>query len=94
MSKEQIQCNPIDLFSGFDPDDLMVMDGYDDCIVGVVERYEQSPIVCYDKQKILCRLESFGMDGDEALEFFLHNQIGAWMGDATPCFLSANNFDS
>jgi hypothetical protein len=34
-----------DLFSGFDPDYLLVMDGYDDCIVGVVERFGQEPIV-------------------------------------------------
>ena len=25
------------------------MDGYDDCIAGVVERFGQPPIVCYDK---------------------------------------------
>ena len=45
-----------DLFAGFDPDELMVMDGYDDCIVGVVERFGQEPIVCYDKEKVLRRL--------------------------------------
>jgi len=81
-----------DLFAGFDPDEceLMVMDGYDDCIVGVVERYGQNPIVCYDKEKVLFRLESDGMDRSEAEEFFYFNQIGAWMSDSTPCFLSAN----
>jgi hypothetical protein len=80
------------LFAGFDPDehDLLVMDGYDDCIVGVVERYGQPPIVCYDKNKVLERLEADGMDRDGAEEFFSFNQIGAWMGDATPCFLSVN----
>ncbi len=81
-----------DLFAGFDPEehDLMVMDGYDDCIIGVVERYGQQPIVCYDKEKVLQRLQADGMDREEAEEFFYFNQIGAWMGDATPCFLSAN----
>jgi hypothetical protein len=33
------------------------------------------------------------MDRDTAEEFFYYNQIGAWMGDATPCFLSTNNQD-
>jgi len=81
-----------DLFAGFDPDEheLLTMDGYDDCIVGVVERFGQEPIVCYDREKVICRLESDGMDRDEAEEFFQFNQIGAWMGDSTPCFLSAN----
>ena len=81
-----------DLFAGFDPDEheMLTMDGYDDCIVGVVERYGQKPIVCYDKEKVLQRLESEGCDRDEAEEFFYFNQIGAWAGDSTPCFLSAN----
>jgi hypothetical protein len=80
------------LFSGFDPKDydFIVMDGYDDCIIGVVERFGQNPIVCYDKDKVIQKLESECMDRDEAEEFFYYNQIGAWMGDSTPCFLSMN----
>lgn len=89
---ERNEVESTDLFAGFDPDehDLVIMDGYDDCIVGVVERCGQRPIVCYDKDKVLYRLESNGMERDEAEDFFYFNQIGAWMGDATPCFLSAN----
>jgi len=81
-----------DLFAGFDPDEyeLLTMDGYDDCIVGVVERFGQNPIVCYDKDKVLRKLVEDGCSEDEAEEFFCFNQIGAWMGDATPCFLSTN----
>ena len=81
-----------DLFAGFDPDEheMLTMDGYNDCIVGVVERFGQNPIVCYDKERVIQRLESDGMNRDEAEEFFYFNQIGAWMGDSTPCFLSAN----
>ena len=94
MSEERTNVGLLssDLFAGFDPDEcaLMVMNGYDDCIVGVVERYGQGPILCYDKEKVLCRLEADGMDRDGAEEFFYFNQIGAWMGDATPCFLSTN----
>jgi len=35
-----------DLFAGFDPEelDLLTMDGFDDCIVGIVERFGQDPI--------------------------------------------------
>jgi len=84
-----------DLFAGFNPDEheMLTMDGFDDCIIGVMERYGQNPIVCYDKEKVIQRLESDGMDRDEAEEFFYYNQIGAWMGDATPCFLSTNAGD-
>ena len=68
--------------------EMLVMDGYDDCILGTVERFGQPNIFCYDKEKVLCRLESEGMNRNEAEEFFYFNQIGAWMGDTTPCFLS------
>lgn len=96
-TKDTKQTNPIivnttDLFAGFDPEEheLLTMDGYDDCIVGIVERYGQNPIVCYDKEKLICQLQSEGCDRDEAIEFFYFNQIGAYMGHSTPCFLSAN----
>jgi len=67
---------------------MLTMDGYDDCIVGVVERFGQEAIVCYDKEKVLHKLGIEGMDEEEALEFFYYNQIGAWMGEGTPCFLT------
>ena len=89
-----ISCS--DLFAGFDPNEheMLTMDGFDDCIAGVVERFGQNPIVCYDKEKVIQHLESGGMDRNEAEEFFHFNQIGSWMGDSTPCFLSANDQSS
>lgn len=67
---------------------MMKMDGYDDCIVGIVERFGMEPVVCYDKDKVLKRLREDGMDYDEAIEFYAYNQLGAWVGDRTPCFIS------
>ena len=64
--------------------DLLIMDGFDDCIEGVVERFGQNPIVCYNKQKVLSVLEE-EMTSEEAYEWFEFNQIGAWVGDSTPC---------
>jgi hypothetical protein len=29
-----------------------------------------------------------GMDYEEAEEFFEFNQIGAWLGESTPCFIT------
>ena len=71
-----------------DEKEMLVMDGYDDCLIGIVERFGQAPIMCYDKNKVLSKLEKEGMSADEAEEFFEFNQIGAWMGEFTPCFLS------
>jgi len=64
------------------------MDGFNDCIEGVVERFGQPDIICYDKAKVLDKIivES-SCSYDEALEFYEFNQIGAWVGDTTPCFI-------
>jgi hypothetical protein len=75
-------------------DDFLKMDGYDDCIVGVVERFGQNPILCYDKNKVLNKLQQDGMSEDEALEFFEFNQIGAYMGENTPCFITMTDLTS
>jgi hypothetical protein len=67
--------------------DLTVMDGFDDCIVGIVERCTMPPIVCYDREKVIAALMRDGMTWEEAEEYFEFNQMGAWVGDSTPCFL-------
>ena len=68
--------------------ELITMDGFDDCIAGVMERFGQENIMCYNKEMVLSKMESEGMDRSEAEEFFYFNQIGAWVGDFTPCFLT------
>lgn len=72
--------------------EVMVMDGYDDCILGVIERIGMDPIVCYDKQMVLMQLQCEGSSYEEAVEWYEYNMVGAWVGDATPCFL--NTLDS
>ena len=67
--------------------DIAVMDGYDDCIIGVCTRFGQEPIVAYDRRAILERHMRDGMSYEEAIEFFDFNQIGAWVGERTPCFI-------
>lgn len=74
-------------------EELLFMDGYDDCIAGVVERFGQPDIVCYDKEKVLGKLEAQGISREEAVEWFYLNQIGAWVGDRTPCFLTRHELD-
>tara|TARA_Y100000004_G_scaffold174984_1_gene214179 strand:+ start:243 stop:476 length:234 start_codon:yes stop_codon:yes gene_type:complete len=67
---------------------MMIIDGFDDCIAGVVERIGQPDIICYDRGKVLNKLMSQGMTDEEAVEYFEYNQIGAWVGEQTPCFIS------
>lgn len=65
---------------------LLVMDGYDDCIVGVARRFNDVFVV-YDREKVIQKLVADGMTEEEADEFFEFNQVGAWSGRATPAFM-------
>ncbi len=72
---------------------MLKMDGYDDCIVGVIRRCGQTPILAYDRGKVINNLESDGMSYEEAEEYFEFNQLGAWVGDDTPAFIEPYNED-
>ena len=65
------------------------MDGFDDCVIGLVTRCGQdSPCICYDTDLVISKLMLQGMTREEAEEFFEHNQIAAWFGDGTPFFVT------
>jgi len=69
-------------------DEMLKMDGFDFAIVGVVERMGHPPIISYDREKVIESHMKDGMSYDEAEEFFEFNQIGAWVGESTPCFIT------
>ena len=81
------------LFCGFNTEEnnLLKMDGFDDCIVGIVERYGCHPLVCYSRKRVIQKLIQDGMSEDEANEFFEYSQLGAFVGEKTPCFLTENS---
>jgi hypothetical protein len=64
------------------------MDGFDDCIEGLVESIGQPNVVCYDKDKVIAKLMEDGIECDEADDYFNYNQLGAYVGQTTPCFLT------
>ena len=66
---------------------LLRMDGYDDCIVGISERFGQESCLIYDYDKVIAKLMKDGMSQEEAVEFYEFNQLGSWMGDRTPAFV-------
>jgi len=68
-------------------DHMMVMDGYDDCIIGIAERCSDQNILAYDVAKIIKKLIKQGMDEEEAWEWFSFNQVGAYVGEGTPIFI-------
>ena len=67
----------------YDDENMLGMDGFDNCVVGVVLRFGTPPILCYSKKKVIGKLMRGGMSREGAEEFFEYNQIG----DRTPCFI-------
>ena len=67
--------------------EMVQMDGFDDCILGICHRFGQPPIIAYDFDKVILKLMDDGMTYEEAVEFWEYNQIGAYVGESTPCFV-------
>jgi hypothetical protein len=65
----------------------LIANGFDDAIIGIVERYGMNPVVLYNKDKCLKILQKRdGMSESEAIDFYYYNIVGAYMGEHTPCF--------
>lgn len=76
-----------DEIAEINPDALM-LDGFDDAIIGMAERINLGPVVAYDIEKIIeVMMERDGMDYAEALEYYSFNIQSAWMGDYTPIYI-------
>jgi len=67
--------------------DVRIMNGFDDCIIGICSRFGQGDIVAYSLNKVIDKLTKDGMSVEEAFEFYEFNQLGAWVGDTTPCYI-------
>ena len=92
----------IDEISEINPQAL-ILDGFDDAIIGIAERINLGPVVAYDKHKIINTLMNDMEVSEEeleegetiedkkyelAMEYFDYNIIGAWMGELTPVFIT------
>lgn len=73
----------------FPDEEFIKMDGYDDCIIGVADRINFGPVLVYDVQKLLAKLEDSGMDSEEAVEYFEFNQRGSYVGEKGPIFFDS-----
>ena len=68
-------------------EDMLFADGFDDALVGYIERAGMSSIACYDKDKCI-EILAKDMTYEEAVEYFYFNTAGAYVGENTPCFLT------
>ena len=67
--------------------DLLKADGFDEAILGVVQRIGIEAI-CYDLNKVIeILMTRDGMDEEEAWEYYQFNIAGAWVGESTPVFI-------
>jgi hypothetical protein len=69
-----------------DPE-VLLMDGFDDCIIGICEAFGSVPVIAYDYDKVIATLQSDGMTYEEAVECHAFNQFGAYVGERTPVFI-------
>ena len=67
---------------------LVTCPEFSHAFVGIVMRFGQdTPIACYDYDKVIAGYIADGMTADEADEYFEYNVLGAWVGGGTPCFI-------
>jgi hypothetical protein len=66
--------------------------GFEDCIVGVGERFGGPPVAVLDLEKMLTQLEKDGMTRDEAIEYFEFNILGAHIGNENPVYMHVPDF--
>ena len=68
-------------------ENMIFFDGYEDALIGFLQRFGMEPLALYDRDKcIKILMERDGMDFHEAEEFFEFNSAGAWVGENTPAF--------
>ena len=76
-----LDCNVID-------PDTTVLDGFDHCILGVVERMGIPPLVCYDTLAIIHELQARDeMSEEAAWECFPSTILGTSVAPPPPVFL-------
>jgi len=70
-------------------EEFLTVDGFEDCLIGVAERFGGLLVLAYDKDKIRKKMmDCDGMTWEEAEEYFDYNIIGSWVGEKTPIFVS------
>jgi len=67
--------------------EVMLADGFEDALIGYVERFGMEPVALYDRDMCIHILMTRdGMSYEGAVETFDFNTAGAWVGEKTPAF--------
>jgi hypothetical protein len=69
--------------------EALLMDGFEDAILGVACQYSRPPLVVYDRERCIeVLVKRDAMTYEEAEEYFSFNCEGAWVGEGTPLILT------
>lgn len=69
-------------------DGAILLDGFEDCIIGIVEEFGNGRRILYSKDMILDKLQTRdGMTSSEAEEFYEYNILGLHAGEQNAVFL-------
>jgi len=81
--------NKLEMIMDYYPDmEFLSADGFDDALIGIVdEKLVYSKAICL---QIL--MNENDLDHDEALEFYMFNIEGAYMGEKTPIWVDDDMF--
>jgi hypothetical protein len=69
-------------------EDAEAMEGFDDCIAGIMHSATEMPRICYDRRKVIDQLiRDHGMLPEEAREHFEYSLLGVYAGSGSPTFI-------
>ena len=67
---------------------MMKVDGFDEAIIGIAQRCGSEDVLAYDAEKCVeILVEKDDMTQEEAMDYFLFNVSGAYVGEGTPIFV-------
>lgn len=79
----------MDVIAEINPESLTLQDEeFDDCVIGICERYNYKPVVAYDKKMVIDKLVDTGLKRDLAEEFFQTHMIDEDRGEHSPVFIT------
>jgi hypothetical protein len=64
----------------------VMLDGFDDCIVGVSESFGEEPRIIYSKKQIITKLMK-DMSQEDAIDYYYYNIVGGMFGTQNPIFI-------
>ena len=64
----------------------VVLDGFDECVLGVSESFGEEPRLIYSKKQIISKLMK-DMTKEDAIEYYYYNIVGGYFGIQNPIFI-------